>query len=319
MKTNRRPANILKSKAFIYANRDFKLWLKTLGYADSTSYNLSAMIKEYLFYLETKNKKELQEITKQSIRDYYYSHLQVRENKHNRSRGVSNAQLNKQLQALNRFCEYLRKSAKLTLPSLEIRNELSETKEKEILNLDEIKHLFHLTEKHNQDRKNRALEFRDKAMLSLFYNCGLRRNEAYQLNTHDIHFSKSYIHVRHGKNNKERFVPFTKESKLNFQKYLYDARPQLAKTSQQAFLLSQRRKRMEAQSMLVRLKALQKRSNNTAFKLRDIHPHLLRHSIATHLLNRGMDIEDISRFLGHSCLDSTERYTHILNQHNQNS
>ena len=319
MKSQNNKSNILKSSSFIYVLQDFKIWLQTLGYAETTVYKLPLLIKEYLVYLESNNTTTLQDIDTQSIQNYYYKQLQSRNNKNHKTKGLSNAHLNKHLQALHRFCDYLRKTGKQTLSSLEIRNELNTTKEKEILSVDDIKHLFTLTEKHKQDIKNRIFELRDKAMLSLFYNCGLRRNEVYHLNVHDIYFSKSYIHVRHGKNNKERFVPFTRESKIHFQIYLYDARPKLAKTGQQAFLLSERKKRMEAQSMLVRLKILQNRSNNRDFKSKDLHPHLLRHSIATHLLDKGMDIEDISRFLGHSSLDSTERYTHILIQNNTTS
>ncbi|MGB0870936.1 MAG: tyrosine-type recombinase/integrase [Flavobacteriales bacterium] len=316
MKSHTKHSNLLKSKAYHYVLQNFKAWLKTLGYSKSIVYNLPIMIKEYLLYQEQNHKTQLEDITTHSIRNYYYDHLQVRKNKYNNLKSLSNAQLNKHLQALNRFCDYLRKTGKQIIPSLEIRNELYDTKEKDILSISDIKHLFMLTEKHKQDTKNRILELRDKAMLSLFYNCGLRRNEVHHLNIHDVNFNKGYIHVRYGKNNKERFVPFITESKIHFQKYLYDARPKLSKTGEQAFLLSERKKRMEAQSMLVRLKILQNRSNNGDFKSKDLHPHLLRHSIATHLLDKGMDIEDISRFLGHSSLDSTERYTHILNQNN---
>ncbi len=307
----------IKSTAFIDVLQDFKTWLKTLGYSSSMVYTLPSIVKEYLVYLESNKTTTLQDIDKASIQNYYYDYLQLRKNHNDCSKGLSNAHLNKHLQGLNRFCDYLRKTGKQIIPSLDIRNELNNTKEKDILSVGDIKHLFTLTEKHKQDTKNRIFELRDKAMLSLFYNCGLRRNEVYQLNTHDIHFSKSYLHIRHGKNNKERFIPFTKESNIHFQRYLYDARPRLAKTGEQAFLVSERKKRMEAQSMHRRLKALQKRSNHTDFKSKDLHPHLLRHSIATHLLDKGMALEDISRFLGHSCLDSTERYTHILNQYNQ--
>jgi len=68
---------------------------------------------------------------------------------------------------------------------------------------------------------------------------------------------------------------------------------------------------MNAQSMAVRLKLLQHRSDDLGLKEKNVRPHVLRHSIATHLLENGMEIEAISRFLGHSSLESTQIYTHL--------
>ena len=74
---------------------------------------------------------------------------------------------------------------------------------------------------------------------------------------------------------------------------------------------------MNAQSIAVRLKLLQYRSNDIELQQKNIRLHILRHSIATHLLQNGMPLEKISRFLGHSSLESTQVYTHLLEQQNE--
>ena len=97
------------------------------------------------------------------------------------------------------------------------------------------------------------------------------------------------------------------------QDYVFDYRPTLNKDKrEEAFFISSRSKRMDAQSIALRLKLLQHRSNNIELQQKNIRLHVLRHSIATHLLQNGMSLEKISRFLGHSSLESTQIYTHLV-------
>lgn len=305
--------NILKTKAFIFLLQEFKTWLMTLGYSQSSVYNMPILAKEYLLYLESESKLTIDDINKSSLEHYYRNHLQTREHKRSPGKGISNSHLNKHQQALNLLCSYLRKNGRLLILAPNIRNEVYELNDINPISTDDIQHLFDLTEDHKDTKLDYHLELRDKAMLSLFYSCGLRRNEAQSLNLYDVNLTKQFIHVRHAKGNKERYVPFTKETKLHFQNYIYDSRPKLIKGKHDAFLTGERGLRFQGQSMAKRLEVIQSRSYKTEFKERNIHPHLLRHSIATHLLQKGMAIEDISRFLGHSSLESTQRYTHIIN------
>jgi len=148
-------------------------------------------------------------------------------------------------------------------------------------------------------------------MLAVFYGCGLRRNEGVQLDISDINFDRSMLHVRKGKNYKERLVPISKASLKHLQEYIYDYRPQLSQSKIEAVFLSQRGFRISGQSLLLRLKSLQLLSGNLDLQSKEIGLHTLRHSIATHLLSAGMKMESISRFLGHSSLESTQIYTHL--------
>jgi integrase/recombinase XerD len=149
-------------------------------------------------------------------------------------------------------------------------------------------------------------------MLAIYYGCGLRRNEGVCLNVGDINFDRALVHVRKGKNYKERFVPISKASLKYLQDYIYDYRPELLHGSKaEALFLGYYGKRMGGQSLLLRLKYLQQQTENLDLIEKEIGLHTLRHSIATHLLQAGMKLEYIARFLGHGSLESTQIYTHL--------
>ena len=155
-------------------------------------------------------------------------------------------------------------------------------------------------------------------MLTVFYACGLRRNEGYHLDISDINFDRQVLHVRKGKNYKERFVPFNKTASNYLQEYLYDWRSFLVKDKKQdAFFISQKYHRMGGQSLLLRLKILLQRTEMPQLQEKEIGLHTLRHSIATHLLSAGMQLDNIAKFLGHSSLESTQVYTHLAEEQNE--
>lgn len=154
---------------------------------------------------------------------------------------------------------------------------------------------------------------RDRAILSIYYGCGLRRNEGVNLNLKDIQLKEKLVYVRKGKGNKERYVPMTETVKEDLENYIHVARENLINpriSNQEAFLLSQRGKRIHENSIAIRLQKLAEAARiNKTFGL-----HALRHSIATHLLQSGMALENVSKFLGHQSLESTQIYTHIINE-----
>jgi len=156
---------------------------------------------------------------------------------------------------------------------------------------------------------------RDKAMLSIFYGCGLRRNEGYHLDITDINLDSAVIHVRKGKGYKERLVPVSKGGVQYITQYLYDARPMLIRDNKvDAFFLSHNGKRLGGQMLMLCLQNLARKTDNAELQQKEIGLHTLRHSIATHLLANGMSLEKIKDFLGHSSLESTQIYTHLINE-----
>jgi integrase/recombinase XerD len=312
----------LQSEAYRYIIASFKEWLQTIGYSEQTVYQLPNYIQEFLFFAESKGYAGLWQINNDLIKEHYYK-LKLRTNKR-RTGGLSNSYLNKHLQAFEKFSDYLRQNGRLLLPKLDIQTEENNSEVTDILTQEEIKLLFKITYQCYEQQKNdrgivyhEAMQMRDRAMLTSFYSCGLRRNEVYHLDINDIVFEKNILHVRKGKGYKERKVPITKQSIEHLQNYLYDARPYFCNDKNEAFFVTHYGKRLGGTMMLRRLQQLIQLTGNAELMQKDIHLHTLRHSIATHLLQNGMKLERIKEFLGHSSLESTQIYTHFLETENE--
>lgn len=307
----------IQSPHYQYIIQSYSEWLDMLGYAESTVYGFPNCIRELLHYMEQQGKTQIADIENKHIKQHYRN-LKQRTNKRYGG-GLSPSYLNKHLQAIQRFSDYLRQSGRLQIPKLYIPTEEDEHQIKDILSQEEIQQLYKATSTYPEAHQNfapwmyEALALRDKAMLTIIYGCGLRRNEAVQLDISDIHADKNYIHVRKGKNYKERIVPINTTGINHLQNYLYESRPRfLRNEKEEAFFISQRGKRINGQSMLLRVKLLVQRVDNTELQQKEIGLHTLRHSIATHLLQNGMKLEAIAKFLGHSSLESTQIYTHLI-------
>lgn len=313
----------LKNDSFQYVEKSFREWLDILGYAPSTVYQLPNYIHEFFHYLESEGCSQIKQIESQDFKRYY-EQLKSRANTR-RGGGLSNNTLNKHLQGLYKFADYLRQSGRLTVSGLNLDWENSDTETIHFLSQEDVQELFKVAARPValKARMNEtffeAAVFRDLAILTIFYSCGLRRNEGYHLDLSDINFDRRILHVRKGKNYKERFVPFSQQSLKHLEQYVYDWRPMLVNDkTEDAFFISQRGKRMEAQSIALRLKLLQHRSDDIGLKEKCVRPHVLRHSIATHLLQNGMKLENIAKFLGHSSLESTQVYAHLINESDGN-
>ena len=139
-----------------------------------------------------------------------------------------------------------------------------------------------------------ALGLRNRALVELVYSAGLRSAEAVGLDLGDVDFEQELVRVR-GKGGKERIVPLGEEAAHVVARYLREARPELARGANDALFLSARGRRLDT-STLRRLLP---------------HPHRLRHSFATHLLEGGADLRTIQELLGHSSLSTTQVYSHV--------
>jgi integrase/recombinase XerD len=310
---------------FQYIEKSFKEWLQVLGYSWQSVYYMPIQIRGLLHWLENQNKRQLQDITAEAIQTYYRSELKQRRNCMRGAGTLSNMHLNKHLQALKKFVEYLRQTGKLQIPVLAIKQEqiidhipavLTETEMQELYNATDI---FPEKKRHGKSLAfYEALALRDKAILSIFYGCGLRRNEGYHLNIADIRIESELVHVRNGKGNKERFVPVSKKGLQHITDYLCEARPLMAKDNEEeALFVNYLGKRLGAQMLMLCVQSLVRRTNDTALQQKEIGLHTLRHSIATHLLAHGMSLEKIKDFLGHSSLESTQIYTHLIGENHE--
>jgi len=144
-------------------------------------------------------------------------------------------------------------------------------------------------------------------MLELLYATGLRVSELVSLQLSDLHFEAGFVRVM-GKGSKERLVPVGRSALQSLKEYVELARPKLcAKRLSDALFLSRRGAKMSRQQFFLLLKAYAKQAGIQ----KDISPHKLRHSFATHLLSGGADLRSVQVMLGHSDLATTQVYTHI--------
>lgn len=286
----------------------FRDWLDILGYAETTTYYLPNHLQEFFYWLEQHGIRTIDTITVQTVKEYYRV-LQQRGNER-RHGALSKSYLNKHQQALKKFREYLQHHNHRGI-NIHLKSERQPTEERaNILTQEEIKQLFKAAKKSHDKEQYRQ---RDRAILVLLYSCGLRRTEAVSLEVADILFDKQRIYVRKGKNYKERFVPLNRYNLEILEDYLYEARPQFdIKKDTQALLLNHHGTRLQGMGMAHRLQAMVRASENKDIIEKKITLHTLRHSIATHLLQRDVPLENIKYFLGHSSLESTQIYTHLL-------
>lgn len=154
--------------------------------------------------------------------------------------------------------------------------------------------------------KGDILGLRDKAMLELLYATGMRVSEMLDLDIGDIELDGGFVRCR-GKGEKERIVPLGDIAKEALLEYLNYSRPKLNKKRNNAYFLNNRGDRLSRQGFWKIMKAYTKEVGIT----KEISPHTLRHSFATHLLKNGADLRTVQELLGHADIATTQIYTHL--------
>jgi integrase/recombinase XerD len=198
----------LKNQSYQYLETAFKEWLDVLGYGSGTVNGMPLIVREFLHHLETNQIQHINQLQQKHIKSYH-RHISTRANER-RGGGLSNNYINKHLQAIEKFLEFLNHKGIQNVPALGIRLEKLHRKEITILTQTEIKELFELTNREPNTEKEQIIQSRDKALLTIFYSCGLRRNEGTNVSIDDINFDTRILHVKKGKNYKERLVPLNK-------------------------------------------------------------------------------------------------------------
>lgn len=290
----------MKTPEYQHLINTFAKWLTTLDYAQSTIYASVNYVRDFFFYLEANQINAIEQIQPETPGNYY-NHLQTRKNK-TKSGSLSDNYIISNINALRRFSRYLSETGK---PSFEIGLNIDRPANtgKTILTTAEINKLY-------KNCDNSALGQRDRAMLSIFYGCGLRRTEGVNLDIKDILLKEKRVYVRRGKNYRERYVPMSAGVKTDLEKYIRSGRKKLLtinQVKQEALFVSQQASRLSGNAIIERIHHLCTKANIQ----KETGLHTLRHSIATHLLQSGMTLEDVSRFLGHASLESTQIYTHL--------
>ena len=302
---------VLKNSSYEHLEKAFGEWLDILGYCQMSTYNMPSIIREFLHFLESNNINQITALQHQHYKEYF-NYIVSRGNQR-RGGGLSNNYINKHIQALEKLYEFLVHKGVENLPPLTLRQLKLEKGNITVLTQEEIQSFYKASHREASNYLQEVMQSRDRAMLTIFYGCGLRRNEGVNLTLDDINFDRRILHVRKGKNYKERLVPFSKTASNYLQEWIYDYRVKLIKSQKEgALFIGRIGNPMNGNSLYVRLKLLQQQIENLELQSKDIGLHTLRHSIATHLLENGMELQKIQRFLGHSSLESTQIYTHLI-------
>jgi integrase/recombinase XerD len=289
-------AYILQSVEYKLLHGSFKEWLRLLNYSVLSIPSLTRTVKDFFAYQEATGKLSLEQLVATDANDFIEL-LQAK--------GIyRSGHINKQIQALKLLSKYLRETKRSVIGFNLYRVEERRSKPTWLTKA-EIAQIYEAI-------PETILGIRDKAMMAVYYGCGLRLNEGISLEISDINQSSKVLHVRKGKHYKERLIPIAEKSFEEIKRYIDYARPQMLqeKKTEALFIRAQNGYPLDRQGMYVRIKQLAKKAG---IKKR-VGTHTLRHSIATHLLQSGMKLERIQDFLGHADLDSTQIYTHLVNE-----
>jgi len=167
------------------------------------------------------------------------------------------------------------------------------------LDVDQVNHLLDF------DTSEDALACRDKAILELFYSSGLRLDELVSANLQDIDWSEALIRVR-GKGNKQRVLPIGRMAVAAIKDWL-KVRSAYVGADTEALFLSKQKNRISNRQVQQRVKLWSERQGLA----QHLHPHMLRHSFATHMLESSSDLRAVQELLGHANLNTTQVYTHL--------
>jgi len=293
----------------------FAQYLQTLGFSTSACKNYPRYAAKFLEYAEQNNLRQINHITTKTVRDYF---TYLEQGKSQRTKQtLSNTSLNCIFLAIDRFLEFLHQNGLNTAP-LPLRHKIEHIRKKPLRVLTQgevqslynaVPHTYTTSQKYTAPRE--AQQMSVKLMLDLCYGCGLRHTEAINVKVNDVDFDKKIIHVKQGKNYKDRFVPMSQKVNESIKLFVYQYRRNFNHITHRAGYLYP----FGFVTLGEALKRLVTQCDNESVKEKNPSLHTLRHSIATHLLQNGMNIEHIARFLGHSQLDTTQIYTHIVNEY----
>lgn len=187
-------------------------------------------------------------------------------------------------------------------PTVHIETPHPELKLPKVLNTDEVDTLL------NTPDLTTTLGLRDKAMLELMYATDMRVSELVNLNINDVHLSLGFVRCL-GKGNKERIIPIGKMATEALKEYLEKARPKLInqKNKTDSLFMNHHGQRLSRQGFWKILKQMAVKAGIE----KELTPHTLRHSFATHLLENGADLRSVQELLGHSDISTTQIYTHV--------
>lgn len=250
-------------------------------------------IYKYLEYMENNKIKTALDIEYQNITTYL---------KYLDNNNYETSSIIRKIVSIKLFHKYLSEEYKIKDVSSKIINPRLRRKLPNILTIEEVDNLLDI-------KLNTTFDYRNKAMLELMYSSGLRVSELVDLKLNNIDLDNGYVRCL-GKGKKERIIPIGEIATEYLKKYINEYRNSMKKGyyTENVFL-NNHGKNITRQGFFLIIKNIAKEKNID----KNITPHMLRHSFATHLLNNGANLRTIQEMLGHSSITTTQIYTNVSN------
>lgn len=279
---------------------DFLIALRVeQGLSENTIKTYHNVLNQFQLALSEVGIEDIQTVKRQDI-------IQQLEKLNQKGRAVST--MSQYLSTLRHFFKYLILDSVIEENPVE---NISLPKKKQqlpqVLSIEEVDRLLEIPD------VNTTLGLRDRSLLELLYASGLRVSELVHLKMSDFHEDLGFLQTI-GKGNKERIIPLGEVAKDWLQIYLKESRPKLLKENDQSqgmIYLNHHGRPLSRQGVWKKLKQYIQAAGIT----KEVSPHTLRHSFATHLLENGADLRVVQELLGHADISTTQIYTHIHSQH----
>ena len=263
------------------------------GLSKNTTQSYGRDLGQYLRFLKKRGVTSPKSIQRKEIMDFLLSE---------RDRELSPVSVARELVAIRMFHRFLVAEGKLAEDVTESLEAPKLWKHlPDVLSVEEVEVLL----KAPNTREPQGV--RDQAVLEFMYATGSRASEVSSVKVGSVNFDTGYTRIR-GKGEKERLVPLGKVARKSLQRYLENVRAKWLKNrAEDALFLTRQGKKMSRQSVW----AILKKNAKVAGVQKEIYPHILRHSFATHLLEGGADLRVVQELLGHSDISTTQIYTHV--------
>jgi integrase/recombinase XerC len=263
--------------------------------SENTLKNYQRDLKRLTLFCDKNNIQHWQNIQQSDIRN----HIATRHRQ-----GLAASSLHRELSAIRSFFKFLQKQKIITNnPVQHIQAPKGQKKLPKTLDVDQITGFL-------EAGADSLLEIRDLAIFELFYSSGLRLSELTALNLGSIDLNDKTLLVSQGKGGKSRLLP-TGSKAISALKNWLPLRQQITPENEPALFVSNKGQRLSQRSVQLRLANWCKKKGLS----QHIHPHMLRHSFASHLLESSQDLRAIQELLGHSNISTTQIYTHLDFQH----
>ncbi|MBM7701650.1 site-specific tyrosine recombinase XerD [Metabacillus iocasae] len=265
------------------------------GLAKNTIDSYERDLKKYVQFLQSV--EQLQTVNEVS-RTHIVSFLRYLKDQQKSSKTIA-----RHIASIRSFHQFLlREKVAEQDPTVHIETPQLERKLPKVLSTEEVDALL------SSSNTRTPLGIRDKAMLEVLYATGIRVSELVNLNISDVHLTMGFIRCL-GKGNKERIVPIGRMATEMISTYLNQARPALTKqrSVDESLFVNHHGKRLTRQGFWKILKKLAREARIE----KELTPHTLRHSFATHLLENGADLRAVQEMLGHADISTTQIYTHV--------